>query len=218
MTVEKIIALDGSQPIQLSVSDGISQYVITAAELSVEKVGGWEPAAKVPWTRDISGELARNENCPGALSDGWWKRRLEQIDGLTFHHTLSDSPHATAAHYLHKGGGRPSIPYTIWISQTGEVLLCLALTEGCWHDHTGHKNTHLAVGLAGKLHLYRPADVQLQAAARVAAWAIESREMGITLETVRGHRDLIATICPGWASKASGFWKDDLYERIEGLL
>ncbi|UCC61681.1 MAG: N-acetylmuramoyl-L-alanine amidase [Anaerolineae bacterium] len=181
-------------------------------------------ALELPWDRDISAELATNS---GPYSNeylerdgGWWPRTLDQIDGLTFHHTLSDSPHATAEHYINKDGGRPSIPYTVWVAQTGEVLLCVDLEEGLWHDHTGHENTHLSVGLAGSLHQYHPADAQLDAAAKVAAWAIASPALpGIrSIEQVTGHRDWVATVCPGWESAQSGYWKPELYERIERAL
>jgi len=173
------------------------------------------PAPAVPWTRDIRAELARNDDCPGSLANGWWYRRLDEIDGVTLHHTLSDSPHAFAQWYVQKDGGRPSTPYTIWISQTGEVLLCNDLSEGCWHDHCGHENTHLSVGLAGTLHVYRPAEVQLRAAARVAAWAVRNPEMGVSLEMVRGHRDYTSTICPGWAAVASGHWKARFFALLQ---
>ena len=184
------------------------------------KTLGTAPTA--PWDKDITAELARNDNCPGSLAGGWWQRRLDQITGLTFHHTLSDSPHAVASYYVKKDGGRPSTCYTVWITQTGEVLLCNALEEGCWHDHTGHESRNLCVGLAGRLHEYHPAAVQLQAAARVAAWAVHDSRMNITLETVRGHMDVGdyagKTVCPGWAAVASGHWKSELYELIEALL
>lgn len=166
-----------------------------------------------PWDKDIISELATNDNCPGSLAGGWWQRTLDQITGLTFHHTLSDSPHATAQWYVKRDGGRPSIPYTIWITQTGEVLLCNALEEGNWHDHTGFKSQNLSVGLAGRLHEYRPADVQLRAAVRVVKWAINHPKMNITPEAVRGHMDIGTyagkTECPGWASEKSGHWKAD---------
>lgn len=193
-----------------AVSERLARLLIPEPVEGV-RVDVWDLAV---WDRDIRGELARNENCPGSLRAGWWQRTLSQINGLTFHHTLSNSPHATAKHYIHKGGGRPSIPYTIWCSETGEVLLCNALTEAPWNDHTGHKNSHLSVGLAGSLHLYPPADVQLDAAARVAIWAIHHPLMNVTLETVKGHRDYVSTVCPGWESAASGHWKEQLYNRI----
>lgn len=195
---------------------GANFALLTLEGRAYFKVLGDMPA--VPWDKNIVAELATNDNCPGSLADGWWQRELSQITGLTFHHTLSDSPHATASRYVKKDGGRPSIPYTIWISQTGEILLCNALEEGCWHNHQGHKNKQLSIGLAGSLHIHRPAEVQLDAAARVAVWAICHPEMNVELETVKGHCDYIATQCPGWDSAASGHWKPELYEMIEALL
>lgn len=180
------------------------------------------PADPLPlpmvWDRDISGELATNAHCPPPLQDGWWNRSLSQIDGLTFHHTLSHSPHATARYYVEKGGGRPSLPYTLWVTETGEILKCNALTDGCWHDHTGHENTHLSVGLAGSLHQVAPSDAQLDAAANVAAWAVRHPGMNVELETVRGHRDYYQTVCPGWSSAASGIWRPRLFNRIRARL
>lgn len=160
-----------------------------------------------PW-RNIIGELATN---PGPYSNvylnrsgGWWQRSMDEITGMTFHHTLSDSPHATAAHYVNYGGGRPTTPYSIWITQTGEILLCVPLTSGLWHDHTGHRNTNLSIGLAGKLHIYQPADVQLYAAAKLVKWLLHSPDFPRLTSTaqIKGHMDVGTcknrTECPGW--------------------
>ena len=174
----------------------------------------------VPWDRDICGELPRREDCEGLLQDGWWQREWAQINGLTIHHTMSHSPHATAAYNINKPGGRPSIPYHIWVTQTGEVLLCLGLEEGCWHDHTGHQNTHISVGLAGSLHLESPPENQLDAAAKVAAWAIQTDTLPAIggIEQIKGHKDYYPTTCPGWDSPDSGQWKATLYERIGAMI
>ncbi len=195
--------------------------LISHAGTAYLKVLGAMPGGD-PWDKDIIADLPRNDDCPGSLADGWWQRELSQITGLTFHHTLSDSPHAFASWYVKKDGGRPSTCYSVWVTQTGEVLLCNPLEDGCWHDHTGPRSVNLCVGLAGRLHEYHPAAVQLRAAARVAAWAVHDKRMNVTPGTVRGHMDVGAyagkTQCPGWASDASGHWKPELYEMIEELL
>lgn len=181
------------------------------------------------WDRDIRHELEVNpgpyENVALQASGGWWVRRVDAISHFTYHHTLSNSPHATARHYVKKGGGRPSIPYTIWVTQTGEVLLCADLTWGLWHDHTGHRNRHLSVGLAGHLHQHRPSDAQLDAAADVAAWALQSPTMPLirSIAEITGHCDWTETQCPGWderegpgwSNQPSGNWRVSLYARIE---
>jgi hypothetical protein len=169
--------------------------------------------SSVPWDRDISEELATGTWPYGHPSldadNGWWKRTLDQIDALTIHHTLSDSPHATANYYVKKNGGRPTIPYTIWITQTGEILKCVDLTKGLWHDHTGHRNTHLSIGLAGTLHLYEPSEPQLQALVKVCVWAVESDILPTITSTqqITGHMDYINTQCPGWTIHKHDHWK-----------
>lgn len=166
------------------------------------------PGLPDPWDRDITHELVRNNNCTGSLANGWWQRTLDQIVGLTVHHTLSNSPHNTARWYIHKDAqGRPSIPYAIWITQTGEILKCLDFTEGNWHDHTGHKNVHLSIGAAGRLHEYPPTDCQMEALVKVSAWAVRHPEMNITLDMVKGHQDYYRTDCPGWHTG----WKHEFY-------
>lgn len=182
----------------------------------------------VPWNRDISGELSRN---PGPYTEpsliksgGWWQRGLYEINAVTIHHTMSDSPHALANLYVHWYGGRPSLPYSIWVTQTGEVLLCLALEKGNWHDHTGHNNKSLSIGMAGRLHELTPSEVQLRATAGVCAWAIQSDMLpGVTgIEQVRGHMDVYPTACPGWLGtgegRPSGYWKPVFYDILREVL
>lgn len=195
--------------------------VVTVADL----FDGTAEPDPVPWDKDITQELARNDTFTHAKLNrdgGWWRRELHQIDAVTIHHTLSDSPHATAQHYVNKDGGRPSIPYTLWVTQTGEILLCVPLQEGVWHDHTGHENTHLSVGMAGRLHEYRPAEVQMEATARVCAWAIKTLPGVNGIDQIKGHQDHISTQCPGWdmrkGNEGSGHWRDDFYRILEGLL
>jgi hypothetical protein len=188
----------------------------------------------VPWSQDITAELAYNdgpyESDALTKDNGWWKREPDQMDGATIHHTYSDSPHATAR-YCTANKGVPSIQYHIWVSQTGEVLLCAPLTWGMWHDSTGHQNTHLSIGLAGKLHQYKPAEVQLQAAVEVCAWAIATFPKVKSIAQVKGHDGWVQvyhdqgyykergirtpwTVCPGWDAEASGKWKADFYDLL----
>lgn len=172
----------------------------------------------VPWDQDLVGELARNNNCPGLLANGWWQRKINQIDRATIHHTYGwVDLYSFCEYYVNSKGGRPSSPYTIWITPTGQIILVNELAEGCWHDHTGHENTHLSIGLAGALHLHRPPDVQLQAAARACKWAIDNPEMPLvnSIDHVNGHDAYYPTACPGWDDRGegipSGYWRDAFY-------
>ena len=156
-----------------------------------------EAPAESWWDVDLRDVLPRRANCPPPLQNGWWPRTLAQINGVTMHHTLALNVTAVAQGYIGRDGGRPSIPYHLWVTRDGEVAYCLDLTEGCWHDHTGHQNTHVSVGLAGVLDVTPPTEAQVWAAARVVRGLLALLP-GVTLGSVRGHRDYIATRCPGW--------------------
>lgn len=128
--------------------------------------------------------------------EAWWIREPSEIEGITIHHTLSDSPEATAR-YVIEQKGRPTLPYHFWVSQEGECWLCVPLHYGMWHDHTGHKNVNISVGMAGSLHKVLPRTEQMAATVRLVAWLME--EYGIPMEQVQGHNDRYrATVCPGW--------------------
>ena len=158
------------------------------------------------WDRDIRGELNRDGE--------WHQRTLEQIRGLTIHHTLSHSPHNTAA-WAVNGKNLPSIQYHIWITETGEILYTESLESALYHDHTGYPNFHLSVGLAGRLHEQPPTDAMMAALVEVCVWAIYHPEMRITLETVKGHQDYYPdTECPGWHTG----WKHTFYHELHEAL
>jgi len=170
---------------------------------------------------DIRMTLARNDHCPPPLQYGWHLRRLEDIAGITIHHTLSHSPWATAVNYVRKTGGRPTIPYHFWVCSCGTILICLDLEEACWHDHTGHKNRFVSIGLAGRCHEKRPTDPQLSAAAQLIVQLI--RALNLHPEEVRGHNDRsepngFPTTCPGWTRVRTGNWKTDLKGKITAAL
>lgn len=196
----------------------ISENLKAIADLVIELADEDHNQFKVEefWDQDIRGELSRSPGPYGSSTlnaqGGWWLRTHEQITGVCFHHTLSHSPHATARHYITKEGGRPSIPYHVWITEeTGDILYCLDLHEGCWHNHNGNKNREISVGLAGKLHKYQPSDPQLESAAWFAAWAHFNPGMSVTLPNIKGHQDYAWTECPGWHTG----WKDRLMDPIQ---
>lgn len=148
----------------------------------------------------------------------WWARTPDQINGITIHHTISHNMQAIADYITRPraqcGKGRPTTEYTFWITTNGEVRLCNDLKWGCWHDHTGHRNTHISIGLAGRWDYEKPPTVQLEACADLCAWLM--KEYDIKLDNVRGHREWAngITVCPGWSSAG---WKQDFYNLLTGL-
>lgn len=157
-----------------------------------------------------------------AQRGGWWRRKPNDIDGITIHHTLSHNPSQTAAYIVKpraKGGkGHATTQYHIWITADGTALYCVDLTEGLWHDHCGDKNTHISIGMAGALHTTEPPEAQLDKVVEVVTHLMSVFD--IPVENVAGHNDWawkcskVRTVCPGWDQAG---WRQDFYGKLEAL-
>lgn len=184
-----------------------------------------------PWT-DIRARLPVN-HAPDeewlvahGITD-WWERTPDRIDGITIHHVCSNGdPYNTAAYITRSkaqgGKGLPRMQYHYWIESTGEILYCLDVKYGSWHDNCGHYNTHVSVVLNGALHKYYPTQAALVSAARLSAWLM--REYNITRDNITGHNEWAMrclnrtkpyTQCPGWSSIP---WKDSFYTALDEAL
>ena len=165
-----------------------------------------EPEEILPYT-DVVDQMPVNQHPTEPVA--WWIRTPDQITGITVHHTMSHDAQATAR-YCIDVKGRPSIQYHFWVTRDGKPYLCAPLSWGMWHDHCGHENRHVSVGLAGRLHENRPPEVQLQGAARIVAWLMDRYD--VALPQVQGHNDRYAgTICPGWDDVD---WRGDFYTAL----
>lgn len=168
-----------------------------------------EPEEVSLWI-DLRDELPYNEK-PDAASllanrGGWWERSLDDIDGIAIHHTTTNNLEATAAWTARPkaegGKGYPSLQYHFWVAADGEIFYCVDLGQGVWHDHCGDKNTHISVGMAGRLDVAPPPQAQLQATAWLVAHLC--RQFALTVEQVNGHQEWawkhsrVKTACPGW--------------------
>lgn len=169
-----------------------------------------------PWV-DITDEIPVNPN-PTA-PPAWWIRSPDEITGITIHHTLSHNP-INVARYVIEQRGRPSIPYHLWVSRHGEMWLCAPLEWGMWHDHTGHKNINISIGMAGHLHKVRPPLDQMHATARLVAYLMDV--YGIEKQQVQGHDDRVkslpnvSTQCPGW--RGLDRWREDFYRLVNEMI
>lgn len=173
-----------------------------------------------PWDIDVSDQLPRRYDVPQ-----WPTRELSEIDRITNHHMdgLAEDLETLIARvnaYLYKEEGRPAYCYTLLVRRNGEVVKCLPLTEGCWHDHSGRTRRHLSVCLTGRLHQYPPTPAQMAAMVKINAWVIRHPEMSVTYSAedrsaIRGHMDYIRTDCPGWASELSEYWESWFFAELD---
>jgi hypothetical protein len=194
----------------------------SSAESVIRKISAMESPGEI-WDEDISSDLYMHPNPSNPAK--WAERDWDEIVGVCFHHTLSQSPHWLFRNYG-QSKKRPTGPYTLWITADGRCLKCVSLRSAVWHNHTGNfKNVWLSVGLAGELHKWHPPDIQLARAARLVSDIIRDERFSIEgVEQVRGHDDFYSTTCPGWHEQygnwtsPSGNWKDNFYALIENSI
>ena len=206
----------------MNLADEIVQHLITARNAcneALELIVGPEPDP-VPYVDRVD-EMPVNLKphhadflrCfPGR--DMWPLRSLDDIDGITVHHTLSHSPLA-AANYCTQAKGYPTVQYHFWVSAGDGCPVYRLVDEAVqlWHDHTGTYQTTLSVGLAGRWDYYVPPGEQLTALVELVAWLM--RTYRVPIEEVQGHctRALpIITVCPGWYRAD---WHDAFFDLLE---
>lgn len=171
-----------------------------ASRLAADPESGVDPFV------DIIAQIPTNPS--PSEPPAWWVRELTQIRGVTIHHTMSHDPIATARHLI--GKGRPGTEYHFWVSITGDCWLCAPLQWGFWHDHTGHRNSNVSIGMAGHLHKVRPPLAQLNATVRLVRWLMA--QFSIPLKEIQGHNDrYTSTVCPGWDVSR---WRSQFYDLL----
>ena len=129
----------------------------------------------------------------------------QRITSITLHHEGSAKPlrpeddPVAGLRALQSWGERDrnwwDVPYHYLIDLDGHVY------EGRdWH-YMGETNTtydpsgHLLISILGNYNLQEPTQAQLDAIARVMAWAV--KKFDVPLDSIRGHYQYAETDCPG---------------------
>lgn len=134
-----------------------------------------------------------------AVGDGFVAHTVSLI---TVHHTAvvlgtnSQAPARVRQHQnYHQGLGWPDIAYHVMIDRAGNLY------EGRPVEYRGDTATsydptgHFLPCLEGDYNTQTPTEVQMEALARLCAWA--SDRWGVEPASIGGHRDYAATSCPG---------------------
>jgi len=137
-------------------------------------------------------------------------RALSGIDLIVVHHTATPpdvSPSRIAHAHIRRGW--PGIGYHYLVSAGGTLYQVNALSTHAYHA-AGYNMRSVGVCLLGSFMDEPPPPEQLMAAARIIGWLLA--QLNLTLAAVVGHRDIMATACPGdtWHH-----WREALALEIE---
>lgn len=120
-------------------------------------------------------------------------------DMIVIHHTgdpTDDDLSAEEIHQMHLNNGWAGIGYHFVIRKDGTI------EEGrpmnCIGAHAEGENYHtIGIHFSGNFEDAEPTDKQIESGAVLIAWLCDYYGIGCDKETVVGHRDLMATACPG---------------------
>lgn len=120
-------------------------------------------------------------------------------DIIVIHHTgnpYDDDLSVEQIHESHLGLGWAGIGYHFVVRKDGSVEL------GRPHEYIGShaygENSHsIGIHLSGNFEIVEPTAMQIESLSRLVADLAELYNIPVCGTTILGHRDLIATACPG---------------------
>ena len=147
----------------------------------------------------------------GLAFDNLTPRNL--TDQIVIHHTgnpADDDLSAEDIHEAHQNQGWAGIGYHYVIRKDGTIEAGRpAHTIGA---HAAGDNYHtIGIHLSGNFNIAEPTDAQIESCAHLIAWLTEKYGLNLgtfedeTEDVIVGHRDLMATACPG----------DNLYNKLD---
>lgn len=140
------------------------------------------------------------------------RRPLADIRYLVIHHTGTSAevgPEAIAREHV-EGLGWPGIGYHFVVGADGTVWRTQDPTTVSHHARQFNA-VSVGIALAGDLLDAVPPAAQLDAAAAVTAWLLD--QLGLPVSSVRGHRELVETRCPG--EPFFTVWRPRLLEAVK---
>jgi hypothetical protein len=175
------------------------------------------------WDVDLHNVLPTNDGpyADPILKNGWYKRLPSEIENITIHHTASTTTwEIIAQNHINRDGGTPSIHYNLGVNSDGTIVRLTNFStkkrhDAPWHDHTGYSNKNVGIALMGRLNEIRPTKQQVDAAVQLCKDI--RKELGREIP-VYGHDHYANTVCPGWMSGLSGYWKHEFMRKLNTVI
>jgi N-acetyl-anhydromuramyl-L-alanine amidase AmpD len=140
-------------------------------------------------------------------------RELSQIETFVIHHSATgpNTLPKTIAEYHVKQWDWPGIGYHYVIAADGLIYQTNDL-ETVSNQAANMNTRSVGICFLGYFMGKVPPPEQIDAGAHLLAWLLG--ELGLDLETVKGHREYMQTACPGdqWLNGQN--WKETLWDRI----
>jgi hypothetical protein len=190
---------------------GVRLKALGEAWLALQHARGVAALAGVPAPEvvDLVAQLPRHP------TRSYPTRPLADIRYIVLHHTGASRDvgvRAIAAEHVHVNGW-PGIAYHYLVGADGTLWRTADITTVTYHARQFNAAS-VAVALVGDLATSLPGGAQLERTADLVARLLV--DLGLPVENVRGHREMVVTPCPG--ETFLGVWKPRLRRAIEARL
>lgn len=168
-------------------------------------------AVPPPPIQNIINQLKRDPNQQFPI------RPLNQIDLLIIHHTAINptvGADRIAEHRVDKQGW-PGIGYHYFITGDGLIQQTNELTTEATHAGSFNPSA-LGICFAGDFTQVAPPPAQIEAGAQLIAWLLG--QFNLSLDAVRGYKELVNTQSPGLQWDDGLRWGDTLRAKIQAYL
>ena len=126
-----------------------------------------------------------------------YSRRVTDL--VVVHHTGNpndDDLSAEQIHWSHLAQGWSGIGYHFVVRKDGTIEE--GRPEWAIGSHAYGENSHsIGIHVCGNFELAEPTPAQIESTSYLIGWLCDKYGLVPTEETVKGHRDLMATACPG---------------------
>lgn len=149
---------------------------------------------------------------PTFVDYGLWFKPLQErtaTDLIVIHHTgnpADDDLSAEEIHESHLAQGWAGIGYCFVIRKDGTIELGRPMDTVGAHAY-GFNSHSIGIHVCGNFEIADPTPEQIESCSIIVAWLAERYELNIDASTIVGHRDLMATACPG----------DTLYSQLQTI-
>ncbi|MDD3824715.1 MAG: N-acetylmuramoyl-L-alanine amidase [Anaerolineae bacterium] len=195
---------------------------IEALQAEIEKLKKQPPAptptplppepsgpAKVarPAIQDLTAKLAKHP------TKTYKKRKLGDIKNVVIHHSAvvpTVGPDAIARYHVTKQDW-PGAGYHFFVADDGILYQANTLETNSYHAVQANP-TSVGICFLGSFMQAVPPATQLRAGAHLVAWLLQELNLGI--DDVIGHKEVVATACPGEQWLKGQVWKGMLRQEI----
>jgi len=160
-----------------------------------------------PPIQDVIDKLPTHE------TEEYEERPLEDIKYLVIHHSAvpaSVGPTQIAAYHIRKHDW-PGIGYHYVVAADGTLYQTNALETKSYHAAKANPYS-IGICFLGDFTNAVPPPAQVQAGAHLVAWLLG--ELDLPVDSIKGHKELMGTACPGQQWLAGQRWNTTLYSQV----